>query len=161
MDQVIVALLWVTKYKGNQNALSVGKSCTIIVELYTCVIMTPLIVLIHNGLIGNTPHDLWQEEEYFYQSGFQYLISIPQALSRYLQKFTPMKMNELQKEQIRNGKLLDLQKIETCSYASADGIEIMNRKMTDIYKISMQHFIDVNKIDSGDLYLSEKTNHVE
>ena len=29
-------------------------------DLYTCVIMIPLIVLIHNGLIDNSPHDLWK-----------------------------------------------------------------------------------------------------
>ena len=32
-------------------------------DLYTCVIMTPLLVLIHNVLIDNSPHDLWKGEQ--------------------------------------------------------------------------------------------------
>ena len=73
--------------------------------------MTPLIVRIHNGLIDNSPHDLWKDDEYFYQSGFQYLFSTPQALSRYLQRFVQMNMNAPETEQFKNGNLLDLQKI--------------------------------------------------
>ena len=49
-----------------------------------------------------------------------------------------------------------LQKIETCIYVSADGIEIKNTKTADTYKRFMHNFIDANKIDSGDLYLGEK-----
>ena len=67
-----------------------------------------------------------------------------------------MNMTDLEKEQLKNGKLLDLQKIETCSYTSADGIENSKWKTADTYKRSMHNFIDTNKIDSGDLYLGEK-----
>ena len=50
-----------------------------------------------------------------------------------------LNMHELQKEQIKNGKLLDLKEIETCSYGSTDGIESNNQKMTDIYKRYMHN----------------------
>ena len=44
-------------------------------DLYTCVIVTPLIVRIHNGLVGHECHDLWNDEWYFNESGFHYLFS--------------------------------------------------------------------------------------
>ena len=60
-------------------------------DLYTCVITTPLIVLIHDGLVAHECHHLWYDGRYFNESGFHYLFSNHQALRNYLNRFLPLK----------------------------------------------------------------------
>ena len=58
-------------------------------DLYTCVLMTPLLVLIPNSLIHTEEHELWMSKEYYFQSGCQYLFTDYQALMLYLNRFLP------------------------------------------------------------------------
>ena len=87
--------------------------------LYTCVIMTPLIVLIYNGLIDNESHDLWFSEEYFNQNGFQYLFLNHQALRIYLDRLLPQgeEPSEGKDKAIWNAKRLNLNAIFLCKYS--------------------------------------------
>ena len=113
--------------------------------------MTPLVVLIHNGLVGHECHDLWNDERYFNESGFHYLFSNHQALRNYLHRFLPQDKEppEGRNKAIVNAKTLNLKSIIKCKFSGAHNIDMCVNDKTDVYKRNMYNFIVANKEDSG------------
>ena len=131
-------------------------------DLYTCVIMTPLIVLIHNGFITNESHDLWYDEQYFNESEFHYLFSNHQALTNYLNRFLPQVKEppEGRKKAMVNATRLNLNSIIKCKFSSAHNIDMSDNNETDVYKRNMYNFIVANKEDSGHLVLQGNSKYM-
>ena len=73
-------------------------------------------------------------EEYFNQSGFQYLFSNHQALINYLDRFLPQdkEPHEGRKKAIQNATRLNLNAIIKCKFSGAQSIDVDDDDETDV-----------------------------